>query len=178
MVGTLAHHFLPEHFAYQPGNARVLLGRLYSCPAGDFFIQGNGNVFHNSNIVQHQICVNIFIILIWIIKVKQTESFILSRTDKKMKKAGAILLGLLIVSAGFCGWAEGQGPQPGSTGIEKATSGVKAPPPAMVMICNRPIVAFRDTLFGSSPQQRARRAEERINALIESGRSGPALSSL
>jgi len=48
----------------------------------------------------------------------------------------------------------------------------------MVMICNRPIVAFRDTLFGSSPQQRARRAEERINALIESGRIGPALSSL
>jgi hypothetical protein len=48
----------------------------------------------------------------------------------------------------------------------------------MVMIYNRPIVAFRDTLFGSSPQRRARGTEERINALIENGRIGPALSSL
>jgi hypothetical protein len=40
------------------------------------------------------------------------------------------------------------------------------------MVYNRPIVAFRDTVFGSSPKQRARGAEERINALIESGQIG------
>jgi len=88
------------------------------------------------------------------------------------KKAVLIALCWAGFWAGFCGWAEGQGPQPGSPGIEKAAAGVKAPPPAVVMIYNRPIVAFRDTVFGSSPQQRARGTEERINALIESGQIG------
>jgi small-conductance mechanosensitive channel len=42
----------------------------------------------------------------------------------------------------------------------------------MVMVYNRPIVVFRDTLFGSSPQQRARNTEERINTLIDSSQIG------
>jgi small-conductance mechanosensitive channel len=88
------------------------------------------------------------------------------------KKAVLIILCWIVVLAGFCGWAEGQGPQSGSPGIEKATAGGKAPPPAVVMIYNRPIVAFRDTVFGSSPQQRARNTEERIHALIDSGQIG------
>jgi small-conductance mechanosensitive channel len=88
------------------------------------------------------------------------------------KKAVLIALCWAGFWAGFCGWAEGQGPRPGSPGIEKAPAGVNAPPPAVVMIYNRPIVAFRDTVFGSSPQQRARGTEERINALIESGQIG------
>ena len=94
------------------------------------------------------------------------------------KKAVLIALCWAGFWAGFCGSAEGQGPQPGSPGIEKATAGVNAPPPAVVIIYNRPIVALRDTLFGSSPQERARGTEQQINALIESGRIGPALSSL
>jgi hypothetical protein len=57
MIGPLVHHPLPEHVSYQSGNARVLLGGLYSCPSGDFFIHGNGNVFHNTILVQHEICV-------------------------------------------------------------------------------------------------------------------------
>jgi small-conductance mechanosensitive channel len=74
--------------------------------------------------------------------------------------------------AGFCGWAEGQGPQPGSPGIEKAAAGVNAPPPAVLTVYNRPIVVFRDTVFGSSPQQRARATERRISDLIGSGTAG------
>jgi hypothetical protein len=58
MIGLLVHHLLPEHFSYQPGNARVLLGGLYPCPSGNFFFQGNGNVFHNIILVQHEVCVN------------------------------------------------------------------------------------------------------------------------
>ena len=38
----------------------------------------------------------------------------------------------IVVWEGFCGGAEGQGPQPGSPGIEKATAGVNAPPPAVL----------------------------------------------
>jgi small-conductance mechanosensitive channel len=88
------------------------------------------------------------------------------------KKAVLIALCWAGFWAGFCGWAEGQGPHPGSPGVEKAAAGVNAPPPAVLTVYNRPIVAFRDTVFGSSPQQRARNTEERINTLIDSGQIG------
>jgi hypothetical protein len=89
------------------------------------------------------------------------------------KKLLLIILWWIAVGAAFPGWAEGQGPHRSSSGVEKATSGVNTPPPAMVMIYNRPIVAFRDTVFGSSPQQRARNTEERVHALIDSSLIGP-----
>ncbi len=88
------------------------------------------------------------------------------------KKAVLIALCWAGFWAGFCGWAEGQGPPPVSSGVEKATAGVKAPPPAVVMVYNRPIAVFRVSFLGSSPQERARGTEERINALIEGGRTG------
>ena len=83
-----------------------------------------------------------------------------------------ITLCWLMGSGWFCGWAEGQSPEPSSPGSQKAVKGRKAPPPTVVMVYNRPIVNFRAKLLSSSPQERARQAEERIQALIESGRIG------
>jgi hypothetical protein len=48
MIRLLVHHFFPEYFSYQFGDACVLLGRFYSGPPGDLFIEGDGNVFHNT----------------------------------------------------------------------------------------------------------------------------------
>lgn len=87
------------------------------------------------------------------------------------RKVLLTILCWIMGSLGFYGWAEGQGPQSASPGIEKGTGGT-APAPAVVMVYNRPIVAFRVPLLGSPPQERARGTEERINALIESGRIG------
>ena len=87
------------------------------------------------------------------------------------RKGLLIILCWILGSVGLCGWAEGQGPQSASPGIENETGGT-AMAPAVVMVYNRPIIAFRVPLLGSSPQQRARGTEERINALIESGRIG------
>jgi hypothetical protein len=42
----------------------------------------------------------------------------------------------------------------------------------MVMIYNRPIVAFRADLFGYPPLERAKATEDRIYKLIEGGRIG------
>jgi small-conductance mechanosensitive channel len=87
------------------------------------------------------------------------------------KKVGWIIAFWVFVLGGFCGWAEGQGPPSASPGLEKGTGGI-APAPAVVMVYNRPIITFRVNLLGSSPKERARAAENRINALIEKGRIG------
>lgn len=85
------------------------------------------------------------------------------------KRAGWILACCVLVLGCFCGWAEGQGPLSASPGVEKTET---APAPAVVMVYNRPIVTLRVPHLGSSPQERARRAEDRINELIEKGRIG------
>ncbi len=82
------------------------------------------------------------------------------------KKAGWIIACWVLVLGGFCGWAEGQGQQSASPGIGERTGGA-APAPAVVKVYNRPIITFRVPLLGSSPQERAKGAEDRINALIE-----------
>lgn len=91
------------------------------------------------------------------------------------RKVLLVILGWIVGSLGFCGWAQGQGPQSASPGIEKGTQGTAAAP-AVVMVYHRPMVAFRVPLLGFSPQERARGTEERIHALIESGQIGAVIT--
>jgi small-conductance mechanosensitive channel len=87
--------------------------------------------------------------------------------------ASSLGLPTLGVIQGASADAEAQGPQSASPEIEKGSGRtVLAPAPAVVMVYNRPIITFRVPLLGSSAQERARGAEERIKALIEKGRIG------
>jgi small-conductance mechanosensitive channel len=89
------------------------------------------------------------------------------------KKSVLIILCWIGIWAGFCGWAEGQGPQPVPSALEKAAGGLTAKSSAVVNIYNRSIVVLRaPSLFGLSPQERARGVEERINMVIETGTIG------
>jgi membrane-bound lytic murein transglycosylase MltF len=86
-------------------------------------------------------------------------------------KALMIVLCCVGLLAGFCGSAQGQGPQSPSPVLEKGT-GETTPAPVVAMVYNRPIVTFRSTVLGRSPRQRARRTEDFIDRLIESDRIG------
>jgi small-conductance mechanosensitive channel len=87
------------------------------------------------------------------------------------KKAGWIIACWVLVLGAVCGWAAAQGPPSASPGVEKGAA-ESTPAPAVMMVYNRPIITFRVNLLGSSPQERARGAENRINALIEKGLIG------
>lgn len=46
-------------------------------------------------------------------------------------------------------------------------------PPAVVVLYNQPVVVFRSSLYGYSPEQRARGLESRLVRLIDQGQLGP-----
>ena len=48
----------PQHLTDEPGYARFPLGRLDPRPPGDLFVQGDGDVSHDTRVVKHEVRVN------------------------------------------------------------------------------------------------------------------------
>ncbi len=59
LVVAFFEHFLAEQFPYQAGKTCVFFRCTDAGPSGDFFIKGNGNVFHATIIVQYEICIKL-----------------------------------------------------------------------------------------------------------------------
>ena len=54
LVVFLFQHFSLEHFTDQARQAFFLLCGMDLCPSGDIFIQGDRDILHDTNIVQHE----------------------------------------------------------------------------------------------------------------------------
>ncbi len=57
-VAALRIHAFPQQVANDPRQARVVLGSPHTSPAGNLFVDGNGDVFHATILVSHGFRVN------------------------------------------------------------------------------------------------------------------------